>query len=104
MNAERPSCVTEWLRSPIDSTPLLGSLPEFGRTEYVTVPLPVPVLPAETAIQSAFDAAVQEQPAAAVTVTEPVPPSVPNVPEPGAMTIEQIGVGSTGDPSPPQLP
>jgi hypothetical protein len=46
--------------------------------------LPVPALPAVTVIQLAWLVAVHAHPVAAVTVTVPDPPEVPNVDVSGA--------------------
>jgi hypothetical protein len=46
----------------------------YGATEYVTVPLPLPLAPEVIVIQLALLAAVQVQPVGAVTFTLPNPP------------------------------
>ena len=45
----------------------------FAVTEYVTVPLPVPVLPLVTVMNESLLAADHEQPVCVVTVSLPVP-------------------------------
>ena len=47
----------------------------FGATAYPTAPFDVPELPLVMLIQLAFDAAVHEQPAPAVTVAVALPPA-----------------------------
>ena len=47
--------------------PVRAVLPELAATEYVTVPLPLPVAPLVTVIQSAVLDAVHEHPVAAIT-------------------------------------
>ena len=56
----------------------LRAAPAFALTVNATVPLPLPELPLEIAIQVAFDVAVHEQPPSAVTVTVPDPPGSAN--------------------------
>jgi hypothetical protein len=51
--------------------------PVFAPTVKPTGPLPVPDAPELTTIHDAFDVAVHAQPAAAVTVADPVPPAAP---------------------------
>jgi hypothetical protein len=48
--------------------------PVLAATEYVTVPLPVPLVPDEIVAQDTPVDALQVQPLAAVTVMVPVPP------------------------------
>jgi hypothetical protein len=68
-----PACVTVKVWPPIVSVPLRGVVVEFAVTLKVTEPLPVPVAPALMVIQPALLAAVQPQPADAVTATVPLP-------------------------------
>jgi hypothetical protein len=51
------------------------ALTELAATEYVTVPLPTPFVPAVTEIHATLLTAVHTHPAAAVTVVVPVPPT-----------------------------
>ena len=67
-------CVAVKVWPPIVIVPLRAA-PGFVLTVKATLPLPVPELPLEIAIQLAFDVAVHEQPLSVdVTVTAPVPP------------------------------
>lgn len=60
---------------PISSVPERDPEPEFGVSEKLTVPLPLPELPDVTVSQAVLlEAAVHAQPAEAVTLTVPVPP------------------------------
>ena len=71
-----PPCVTVNVCAPIVIVPVRLVMDGFAATEYVTVPLPVPVVPAVTAIHGALLAAVHwHEPAFAVTDTVPVPPA-----------------------------
>ena len=56
------------------SVPVRDALLGLFDTEYVTVPDPVPLVPAVTVIQSVVLRAVQEQPLCVVTSTRPFPP------------------------------
>jgi hypothetical protein len=76
---------------------VLESVVEFAATEYRTLPGPLPEALPVTVIHAALGAALQAQPAGAVTVTALVPPSLPNARLPGAIAMEQTGVGSSGD-------
>jgi hypothetical protein len=58
--------------------PLRAVLPRFAFTEYDTVPLPLPLVPAEICTNPELLFALQPQPAGAVTFTLPVPPTAPN--------------------------
>jgi hypothetical protein len=59
------------------SVPVRGVVLEFSLALKVTLPLPLPEAPAVTVNQSgSLLTAVQEQPARAVTLVEPVPPAV----------------------------
>jgi hypothetical protein len=69
-------CVTVNVRPAIVSVPL-RSAPEFALVVNVTVPFPVSEPPDETVIHEAFDVAVHEQPAAAVTLTLALPDPAP---------------------------
>jgi hypothetical protein len=72
----------------IDSVPVRAG-PLFAATLKDTVPLPLPDVPPVIASQSAlFDVAVQAQPAAAVTVTDPAPPGVSTFAAIGAIVNE----------------
>ena len=51
---------------------------ELLRTVYLTIPLPVPLLPDVITIQIALLFAVQRQPLCADTFTVPVPPEYVN--------------------------
>jgi hypothetical protein len=65
-----PFCVTLNVWPAIVSDPVRCP-PELADTVYFTVPLPVPLAPAQPVIHELLLAAVQAQPAAAVTSTEP---------------------------------
>ena len=68
--------------------------PVYAATEYVTVPLPLPLAPPVTVIHEALLVAVQAQPASAVTATAPVLPAGPYVARVGEMEYVQ-GVART---------
>ena len=57
----------------IVTVPVLSFLPEGAVTLYATLPLPLPLAPEVTVIQSALLLAVQGQPLAVDTATLPVP-------------------------------
>jgi hypothetical protein len=57
--------------------PLRPLLPLFAFTVYDTVPLPLPLAPAEICTNPELLLALQPQPAAAVTFTLPLPPAAP---------------------------
>lgn len=57
----------------IVTLPVLSFLPRGAATLYATVPLPVPLAPDVTVIQSAVLLAVHAQPLAVDTATVPVP-------------------------------
>jgi hypothetical protein len=59
---------------PATEIVLERAAPTFGSTRYPTVPFPLPLAPAGNEIHDALVEAVHEQPAAAVTPMEPVPP------------------------------
>jgi hypothetical protein len=54
-------------------------MPTFAATLSLTDPGPVPLAPAATVIQAAFEAAVHAHPFAVVTSIVPVPPAAPTV-------------------------
>ena len=68
-----PACVTVKVLPPIVSVPFRAVVAALAATVYETEPLPLPVAPAVMVIHVALLEAVHAQPAAAVTVTEPVP-------------------------------
>ena len=70
-----PACVTVKVLPAIVSVPVRALVVGFAVTLYVTVPLPLPLLPALIEIQDALLLAVQAQPVVAVTVTVPLPPA-----------------------------
>src|SRR5258705_9350382 len=86
-----------WFCPPMVSEPFRGSVAGLEVTAYVTEPEPSPVAPAVTLIQPPLAVTVQAQPAGAVTVTVPDPPSLPNTAAPGEIATVQTGVGSLGD-------
>jgi hypothetical protein len=57
------------------NVPVRPVVEALDATEYVTVPLPVPLAPAVTVIQAMLLVAVQLQPLAAVTLAVAVPPA-----------------------------
>jgi nucleoid-associated protein YgaU len=57
---------------PIVSVPVREAALVLAATLYVTVPLPVPLVPAVMEIHTALDVATQLQPALAVTATVPL--------------------------------
>ena len=65
-------------------------------TTYLTVPLPVPLLPAVIVIQLAPLAAVHAHPPPAVTLTLPDPPVAPNEADLGSTAYVQDGGGDGG--------
>jgi len=67
------ACETVNVWPAIVSVPLRAS-PLFAPTLNDTEPLPVPVAPLVTVIHGAFDVALHEQLAPAVTATLPLPP------------------------------
>jgi hypothetical protein len=70
-----PSCVTVNVLPAMVIVPVLWVVDVLAETEYVTVPLPVPLVPEVMVIHDALLAAVQVQlPDEAVTLTLPVPP------------------------------
>jgi hypothetical protein len=70
-----PAWVTVNVLPPIVSVPVRGLVVGFAATLYVTDPFPLPVAPALMVIQATLLVAVHAQPAAAVTVTVPLPPA-----------------------------
>jgi hypothetical protein len=76
------------VRPAIVSVPDLPD-PVVAATLNWTTPLPLPLAPSVTVIQSALLAAVHEQPAAAVTLTVPVPPLAGTEDDSGAMAKAQ---------------
>ena len=66
-------CMTVKVLPAIVTVPVLSFLPGGAATLYPTVPLPVPLAPEVTVIQSALLFAVQAQPLAVDTATVPVP-------------------------------
>jgi hypothetical protein len=71
------------------AVPVRGVVPVFAATVSVTLPLPLP-LAGDTAIHPALELAVQEQPAAAVTVMACVPPPLPALTVAGDAAYEQV--------------
>jgi hypothetical protein len=70
-----PPWLTVSSSPPIVTVPLRAA-PVFAATFRVTLPLPIPLAPALTVIQDAFDVAVHAQPAGAVTmIGAPAPPA-----------------------------
>ena len=69
-----PDWVTVWLLPATVMVALLEFEPVLADTEYVTVPLPLPLFPDVIFIQSTLSVAVQLHPPGAVTLTVPVPP------------------------------
>jgi hypothetical protein len=63
--------------------------PVCAATENCTTPGPEPLAPTVTVIQVSLLAAVQAQPVAVVTLTEPDPPLAPMFCEVGLMLNEQ---------------
>jgi len=72
-----PACVIITVWPAIVRTPERGTVAVFCATAYCTEPLPVPLAGAVTVIQGEELAAVQAQPAAAVTATLPVEAAAP---------------------------
>ena len=70
-------CTTVRVFPAIVTVPVLSFLPLGAVTLYATVPLPVPLAPDVTVIQSALLLAVQAQPLVVDTATVPVP--VPDI-------------------------
>ena len=70
----KPASFTVNVLPAIDRLPDRALLVELPAALKLTVPDPVPVEPAVTAIQLLLLVALQSQPAPAVTVTLPVPP------------------------------
>ena len=70
-----PCWVTVKVWPPMVRVPVLEVLPVLAVTVYVTDPFPEPLLPELMAIQETVLLAVQLQPAPAVTLTVPVPPT-----------------------------
>jgi hypothetical protein len=68
-----PACVTASVRPAIVTVPVRELDAGLGVTASVTVPLPVPALPAVMVIHGALLTAVHEHPTPPVTVTEAVP-------------------------------
>ena len=66
------------LRLPTEIDPLRW-VPLLAATETLTVPFPVPLAWPGNVIQEELDVAVHEHPAAAVTVSVPLPPADSNV-------------------------
>ena len=62
-----PLWVIEKVLPAMVIVPVRDVMPELASTEYPTVPLPLPVDPEVTEIQTALLAAVQEHPEVAVT-------------------------------------
>jgi len=59
------------------SEPLCALLLPFAFTAYDTVPLPLPLAPAEICTNPELLFALQLQPAGAITFTPPAPPTAP---------------------------
>jgi hypothetical protein len=59
--------------------PVRLDFPLYFRTEYITVPDPVPVAPDVMSIQPPVEVAAQAHPAAMETLTCPSPPSAPTL-------------------------
>lgn len=72
------ACVTVKVRAAIVAVPV-RAMPTFAATLSLTDPGPVPLAPAATVIQAAFEAAVHAHPFAVVTSIVPVPPAAPTV-------------------------
>ena len=72
------SCVMfiDWFATTTDAERIK---PEFGPTEKLTLPVPVPVVPAVMTTHDASARAVHAQPLAAVTLMVPLPPDDVNV-------------------------
>jgi hypothetical protein len=71
------ACETVNVRPPTPIVPLLAP-PAFGATVNATAPPPDPLAPDVMVIQSALELADQAQPAPAVTLKLPDPPTASN--------------------------
>jgi hypothetical protein len=69
-----PACATVNVWPSIPNVPVRESEDEFADTEYVTVPLPAPLVALVIVIQLALLATAHLQPFAELTVTLPAPP------------------------------
>lgn len=75
------ACVTVYVWFAIVSVPWRDCTPVFAEAAKVTVPLPLPLAPALTLNQDvALLTAVHVQPAAAVTLADPLPPNAATEP------------------------
>jgi hypothetical protein len=72
MAADQFFCMTVKVLPAIVTVPVLSFLPEGAAALYATDPLPVPLAPEVTVIQSALLLAVHAQPLAVETATVPV--------------------------------
>jgi hypothetical protein len=80
-----PACVTVNVSPAIVTTPVRGEMLGFAAMLYPTAPFPLPLEPLVTVIHDAELTAVQLQPAAALTETEPV-----RAPEPTDRLVGEI--------------
>ena len=71
------ACVIASVLVPIKIEPFLAEADVLGATAYSTTPFPSPLFPDVTVIQLALAAAVQGQPAGALTVTVPLSAPAP---------------------------
>jgi hypothetical protein len=91
--APSPSCTTDTSRPATVSVPVRAVSDVFAVRLTFTTPVPVPFAPLTIDIQALFDAAVQVQPPAVLTVTEPAPPGAPTESE----VVESVKVHGSGD-------
>jgi hypothetical protein len=94
LKAHAPAWVTVNVWPAIVIVPVLGVVEGLAATEYATVPLPVPLEPLVTVIHPAELVAVQVQPAAPVTATEPVLAPAPTELPVGEIDVEHDAVNA----------
>src|SRR4029453_8175053 len=94
-------CLTVTVCPAIVIVPVrLRGRPVYGATEKVTVPFPLPLSPPVMVIQEALLWAVHGHPVPAVTITLPVPPSLPKSIRVGGTEYVQATIRCTVPPRP----